>query len=139
LLATNAPLTIANLFNNNLMIDNFTYFCQIFLLLNMASIIVICLNYFKDKNLNAFESIILILLSTHSMFLMISIDDLIAMYLTMELQSLCFYVIATLKRNFEFSIEANLKYLILGALSFGILLFGCFMIYGFTGVTNFEN
>jgi NADH-ubiquinone oxidoreductase chain 2 len=73
------------------------------------------------------------------MFLMISVDDLIAMYLTMELQSLCFYVIATLKRNFEFSIEANLKYLILGALSFGILLFRCFMIYGFTGVTNFEN
>jgi hypothetical protein len=47
LLATNAPLTIANLFYNNLMIDNFTYFCQIFLLLNTASTIVICLNYFK--------------------------------------------------------------------------------------------
>jgi NADH-ubiquinone oxidoreductase chain 2 len=129
LLATNAPLTIANLFNNNLMIDNFTYFCQIFVLLNTASIIVICLNYFKDKNLNAFESIILILLSTHSMFLMISIDDLIAMYLTMELQSLCFYVIATLKRNFEFSIEANFDFRCIVLWNFIVSLFYDLWIY----------
>jgi NADH-ubiquinone oxidoreductase chain 2 len=73
-----------------------------------------CLDYFKEESLNAFESIVLTLLSTRSMLLMISAYDLIAMYLVIELQSLCFYVIATLKRNSEFSTEANLKYFILG-------------------------
>lgn len=93
---------------------------------------------FKEESLNAFESIILILLSTCSMLFMISAYDLIAMYLAIELQSLCFYVIAASKRDSEFSTEAGLKYFILGAFSSGILLFGCSMIYGFTGVTNFE-
>ncbi|KAJ1681434.1 hypothetical protein LUZ63_023344 [Rhynchospora breviuscula] len=74
---------------------------------------------------DAFEFIVLILLSTCSMLLMISAYDLIAMYLAIELQSLCFYVIAASKRKSEFSTEAGLKYLILGAFSSGILLFGC--------------
>jgi proton-translocating NADH-quinone oxidoreductase chain N len=136
--ASSAPLTVANLFYNNLIIDNFTYFCQIFLLVSTASTIVMCLGYFKEESLNAFESIVLILLSTCSMLFMISAYDLIAMYLAIELQSLCFYVIAASKRDSEFSTEAGLKYFILGAFSSGILLFGCSMIYGFTGVTNFE-
>jgi len=71
LLTTGVPLTIANLFYNNLIIDNFTYFCQIFLLLSTINTIVMCLDYFKEGSLNAFESIVLILLSTRNMFLMI--------------------------------------------------------------------
>ncbi|BDD77325.1 NADH dehydrogenase subunit 2 (mitochondrion) [Marchantia polymorpha subsp. ruderalis] len=138
LVAVGSPLAVANLVYNNLIIDNFTYFCQIFLLLSTASTMVMCLDYFKQESLNAFESIVLILLSTCSMLFMISAYDLIAMYLAIELQSLCFYVIAASKRDSEFSTEAGLKYFILGAFSSGILLFGCSMIYGFTGVTNFE-
>nr|YP_009531812.1 NADH dehydrogenase subunit 2 [Leiosporoceros dussii]AXZ70964.1 NADH dehydrogenase subunit 2 [Leiosporoceros dussii] len=136
LVATGAP--VANLFYNNLIIDDFTYFCQIFLLLSTASTILMCLDYFKQESLNAFEFIVLILPSICSMLFMISAYDLIAMYLAIELQSLCFYVIAAFKRDSEFSTEAGLKYFILGAFSSGILLFGCSMIYGFTGVTNFE-
>jgi NADH:ubiquinone oxidoreductase subunit 2 (subunit N) len=60
------------------------------------------------------------------------------MYLSIKLQSLCFYVIATLKINFEYSTKISLKYFILGAFSSRILLFSCSMIYGFIGVTNFE-
>jgi proton-translocating NADH-quinone oxidoreductase chain N len=60
------------------------------------------------------------------------------MYLAVELQSLCFYVLAASKRNSEFSTEAGLKYFLLGAFSSGLLLFGCSLIYGFTGVTNFS-
>jgi NADH:ubiquinone oxidoreductase subunit 2 (subunit N) len=60
------------------------------------------------------------------------------MYLAIELQSLCFYVIAGFQRNNEFSTEAGLKYFILGALSSGLLLFGESILYGFTGITNFE-
>nr|YP_010881113.1 NADH dehydrogenase subunit 2 [Pallavicinia lyellii]WIA66615.1 NADH dehydrogenase subunit 2 [Pallavicinia lyellii] len=138
LVAVGSPLAVVNLVYNNLIIDNFTYFCQIFLLLSTASTMVMCLDYFKQESLNAFESIVLILLSTCSMLFMISAYDSIAMYLAIELQSLCFYVIAASKRDSEFSTEAGLKYFILGAFSSGILLFGCSMIYGFTGVTNFE-
>ena len=117
LVASSTPLTVANLFYNNLIIDNFTYFCQIFLLVSTASTIIMCLGYFKEESLNAFESIVLILLSTCSMLFMISAYDLIAMYLAIELQSLCFYVIAASKRDSEFSTEAGLKYFILGAFS----------------------
>nr|YP_009675998.1 NADH dehydrogenase subunit 2 [Solenostoma sphaerocarpum]QDE12838.1 NADH dehydrogenase subunit 2 [Solenostoma sphaerocarpum] len=138
LVAVGSPLAVANLVYNNLIIDNFTYFCQIFLLLGTASTIVMCLDYSKQESSNAFESIVLISFSTCSMLFMISAYDSIAMYLAIELQSLCFYVIAASKRDSEFSAEAGLKYFILGAFSSGILLFGCSMIYGFTGVTNFE-
>nr|YP_010881030.1 NADH dehydrogenase subunit 2 [Apopellia endiviifolia]WIA66163.1 NADH dehydrogenase subunit 2 [Apopellia endiviifolia]WIA66204.1 NADH dehydrogenase subunit 2 [Apopellia endiviifolia] len=138
ILLVGSPLAVANLVYNNLIIDNFTYFCQIFLLLSTASTMVMCLDYFKQESLNAFESIVLILLPTRSMLFLISAYDSIAMYLAIELQSLCFYVIAASKRDSEFSTEAGLKYFILGAFSSGILLFGCSMIYGFTGVTNFE-
>lgn len=102
-----------------------TYFCQILLLLSTAGTISMCFDFFEQERFDAFEFIVLILLSTCSMLLMISAYDLIAMYLAIELQSLCFYVIAASKRKNEFSTEAGLKYLILGAFSSGILLFGC--------------
>lgn len=83
-----------------------------------------CFDFFEQERFDAFEFIVLIPLSTCSMLFMISAYDLIAMYLAIELQSLCFYVIAASKRKSEFSTEAGLKYLILGAFSSGILLFG---------------
>ena len=71
------------------------------------------------------------------MLTIVSSYDLITMYLAIELQSLCFYVVTNLKFYSNFSIEAGLKYFILGALSSGILLFGCSLLYGSTGLTNF--
>lgn len=137
-LVANQPITTANVCYNTLILDHFSYFCKIGLLLSTASILLMSLQYFKQDTVNTFESIVLILLSTCSMLFMISAYDLIAIYLAIELQSLCFYVIAASKRTSEFSTEAGLKYFILGAFSSGILLFGCSMIYGFTGVTNLE-
>jgi len=78
------------------------------------------------------------LFSTLGMLFIVSSYDLISMYLAIELQSLSFYVIAAFQRNNEFSTEAGLKYFILGALSSGLLLFGESILYGFTGITNFE-
>ena len=151
------PIHQSLLFYNTLIIDDFTYFFKILLLSSSFCAILISfdLSYDKDQThqrflssnsetvqrksspLNAFEYMIFILFSTASMLLMISSYDFISMYLTVELQSLCFYVLAASKRNSEFSTEAGLKYFILGAFSSGILLFGCSMIYGFTGITNF--
>nr|AGI48793.1 NADH dehydrogenase subunit 2 [Lolium perenne] len=140
LLAAGAPLlTIAHLFwNHFLRRDNFTYFCQILLLLSTAGTISMCFDFFEKERFDASEFIVLIPLPTRSMLLMIPAHDLIAMYLAIELQSLCFYVIAASKRKSEFSTEAGSKYLILGAFPSGILLFGCSMIYGSTGATHFD-
>ncbi|KAJ9536089.1 hypothetical protein OSB04_un000745 [Centaurea solstitialis] len=126
LLAAGAPLlTIAHLFWNNLFRrDNFTYFCQILLLLSTAGTISMCFDSSEQERFDASESIVLIPLPTRSMLFMISAYDSIAMYLAIEPQSLCFYVIAASKRKSEFSTEAGSKYLILGAFSSGILLFG---------------
>nr|YP_010621076.1 NADH dehydrogenase subunit 2 [Paeonia lactiflora]YP_010977935.1 NADH dehydrogenase subunit 2 [Paeonia suffruticosa]WAX39692.1 NADH dehydrogenase subunit 2 [Paeonia lactiflora]WOA00827.1 NADH dehydrogenase subunit 2 [Paeonia suffruticosa] len=140
LLAAGAPLlTIAHLFWNNLFRrDNFTYFCQILLLLSTAGTISMCFDSSEQERFDAFEFIVLIPLPTRSMLFMIPAHDSIAMYLAIEPQSLCFYVIAASKRKSEFSTEAGSKYLILGAFPSGILLFGCSMIYGSTGATHFD-
>ncbi|KAL7087167.1 hypothetical protein ACP275_13G050000 [Erythranthe tilingii] len=126
LLAAGAPLlTIAYLFWNNLFRrDNFTYLCQILLLCCTTGTISMCFDSSEQERFDAFEFIVLIPLPTRSMLFMISAYDSIAMYLTIEPQSLCFYVIAASKRKSEFSTEAGSKYLILGAFSSGILLFG---------------
>nr|AUT19996.1 NADH dehydrogenase subunit 2 [Oryza coarctata] len=126
--------------NNFFRRDNFTYFCQILLLLSTAGTISMCFDSFEKERFDASEFIVLIPLPTRSMLLMIPAHDLIAMYLAIELQSLCFYVIAASKRKSEFSTEAGSKYLILGAFPSGILLFGCdcSMIYGSTGATHFD-
>nr|YP_010921720.1 NADH dehydrogenase subunit 2 [Pinellia ternata]WIM35494.1 NADH dehydrogenase subunit 2 [Pinellia ternata] len=139
LLAAGAPLlTIAHLFWNNLFRrDNSTYFCQILPLLSTAGTISMCFDSFEQERFDASEFIVLIPLPTRSMLFMIPAHDSIAMYLAIEPQSLCFYVIAASKRKSEFSTEAGSKYLILGAFPSGILLF-CSMIYGSTGATHFD-
>ena len=95
-------------------------------------------DYIKKNNIDKIEYPILILSSVFGMFLMISSNDLIIFYLGLELQSLCLYILASFKRNEERSTEAGLKYFVLSALSSGLLLYGCSLIYGFTGSTNFE-
>ena len=137
LLLANNPVNNALLLYNTLIIDDFTTFIKAIILISSFFCIFISLNYTQQETLNAFECILLILFSTVSMLFLVSSSDFISMYLAVELQSLCFYVIAAIKRNSEFSTEAGLKYFLLGAFSSGLLLFGCSLIYGFTGVTNF--
>ena len=138
LLIINNPIKNASLLYNTLIIDDFTKFMKILVLLSSFFSIYISIDYIKQESINAFEYISLILLSTVSMLFLISSADFISLYLAIELQSLSFYVLAAIKRNSEFSTEAGLKYFLLGAFSSGLLLFGCSLIYGFTGVTNFS-
>jgi len=95
-------------------------------------------DYIKNNNIDKIEYPIIILASTLGMILMISSYDLIIFYLGLELQSLCLYILASFKRDDERSTEAGLKYFVLSALATGLLLYGCSLIYGFTGSTNFE-
>ena len=86
------------------------FFCKILIICSALLSVCISLDYVRKQALNAFEYIILLLLATCSMLFLISSADMISMYLAIELQSLCFYVLAAFKRNSEFSTEAGLKY-----------------------------
>jgi NADH-quinone oxidoreductase subunit N len=72
------------------------------------------------------------------MMLMVSANDLITLYVGLELQSLALYVVAAFARDSERSAEAGLKYFVLGALASGLLLYGASLVYGFAGTTNFD-
>lgn len=132
------PITGTIGFNNLLIFDNFTILIKTVILLSTIVTLILALDYSKFENLNCFEYVILMILAVTGMMLVVSSYDLIAMYLAIELQSFCMYIIAALKRNSEFSTEAGLKYFILGAFSSGLLLFGCSLVYGFTGTTNYQ-
>jgi len=101
-------------------------------------VLAISTNYLKTLNLHKIEYSVLILSSVLGMLIMISANDLIVFYMGLELQSLALYVLATFNRENLKSSEAGLKYFVLSALSSGLLLYGCSLIYGFSGSTNFE-
>ncbi len=126
-------------FNKFFIESDFIKFFQLLVILGSISTILISKNYYKDQKLIFFEIPILILFSTFGMLLLIASNNLMAMYLGIELQSLTLYVIAAIKRDSLKSSESGLKYFILGALSSGILLYGCSLIYGFTGHTDFNS
>ena len=137
ILIYNNNFTVAYIFYNCLVMDPMTLFLKKLLIISAAITIAISIEYNKQESINQFELIVLLFFSTLSMLFMIQSADLISLYLAIELQSLCFYVMAACKSNSPFSSEAGLKYFLLGAFSSGILLFGCSLVYGFTGVTEF--
>lgn len=118
--------------------DSFVLGIRLITLLSAVSCILISLDYIQKDRINLSEATTLILLSILGSFILIGANDLLVLYLAIEMQSLCFYVLATFKRNSNFSTEAGLKYFVLGALASGLLLFGCSLIYGFSGTTNLE-
>ena len=80
---------------------------------------------------------VLILLATLGMMMLISANDLIALYLGLELMSLALYVVAAFAATTCAPREAGLKYFVLGALSSGMLLYGASLLYGFAGTVSF--
>lgn len=127
----------ATAFNGAFLADAFARAMKLLALFGAAVALVLSSTYMKDHKLERFEYPVLVLLATTGMMLMISANDLIAVYLGLELQSLALYVIAAFDRENAKSSEAGLKYFVLGALSSGMLLYGASMIYGFTGTTSF--
>lgn len=126
------------LFGGALVIDAFARFMKVLTLLGSAVVIFMSFDYLRETRLLKCEYPVLIVFATVGMLLMISANDLIALYLAVELQSLVLYVIAAFRRDSVRSSEAGLKYFVLGALSSGMLLYGASLIYGFTGSTDFE-
>ncbi len=127
----------AKLFGNNYLIDEFSSFLKILILGSSAFALFFTNQYIKDNKIDKFEYPILIIAAILGMFVMVSSNNLIGLYLGIELQSLSLYVLAALNRDSVKSTEAGVKYFVLGALSSGLLLYGCSLIYGFTGSTNY--
>tara|TARA_Y100000591_G_scaffold328694_1_gene355667 strand:+ start:1843 stop:3237 length:1395 start_codon:yes stop_codon:yes gene_type:complete len=118
--------------------DAFSNYFKILILLSSLFVLNSSKNFIIDNKLDKFEYPIIILLSILGMFFMVSSNDLILFYLGLELQSLSLYILASIDRDNLRSTESGIKYFVLSALSSGLLLYGCSLLYGFTGSTNFE-
>ena len=141
-------ITLAIIFNNtsstekifldSFVRDKFSNFFKILILISSLFVLNSSKNFIIDNKLDKFEYPIIILISILGMFFMVSSNDLILFYLGLELQSLSLYILAAIDRDNLRSSEAGIKYFVLSALSSGLLLYGCSLLYGFTGSTNFE-
>jgi NADH-quinone oxidoreductase subunit N len=119
-------------------LDAFAIFMKVLVLVGTAVSIIMSLGYIERENMARFEFPVLMLFAALGMLMMLSANDLIALYVGLELQSLSLYVVAAFRRDSLRSTEAGLKYFVLGALASGMLLYGSSMIYGFAGTTSFE-
>jgi len=126
------------IFLNSFLSDSFSNFIKILIVISSIFVLNSSQKFIKDKKLNQFEYPIIILLSILGMFIMVSSNDLILFYLGLELQSLSLYILAAIDRDNLKSSESGIKYFVLSALSSGLLLYGCSLLYGFTGSTNFD-
>jgi NADH-quinone oxidoreductase subunit N len=139
ILIFNNPLNEkVNLFNSSYTIDSLSSYMKIITILGGIFVLSISTKYLKLSKIFLIEYPILILSSILGMMVMISSNDLMVFYIGLELQSLALYVLASFNRDQLKSSEAGLKYFVLSALSSGLLLYGCSLIYGFSGSTNFN-
>jgi NADH-quinone oxidoreductase subunit N len=136
-LAAHGPARQVSLFGM-FVTDGFGAYAKVLVLLGSAFSIVMAMGYNEQHGIARCEFPVLILLGTAGMMMMISANDLISLYIALELQSLSLYVVASFARDSERSSEAGLKYFVLGALASGMLLYGASMVYGFAGTTNFD-
>ncbi len=118
--------------------DTFSNYFKILILLSSLFVLNSSKSFIVENKLDKFEYPIIILLSILGMFFMVSSNDLILFYLGLELQSLSLYILASIDRDNLRSTESGIKYFVLSALSSGLLLYGCSLLYGFTGSTNFD-
>ncbi|MEP7240964.1 MAG: NADH-quinone oxidoreductase subunit NuoN [Devosia sp.] len=126
------------LFSGGFIVDGFARYMKYLVLGGSAFTLVLSTSTAKPFGLDKFEYSILVLLATLGMMVMVSANDLMSLYVGLELQSLALYVIAALRRDNARASEAGLKYFVLGALSSGMLLYGASLVYGFTGMTRLD-
>ncbi|MBV6632618.1 MAG: NADH-quinone oxidoreductase subunit NuoN [Alphaproteobacteria bacterium] len=117
--------------------DGFAVFMKVLVLAGSGLALLLSLTYLQREQMDRFEYPILVTFATLGMLIMVSANDLMSLYVGLELQSLSLYVLAAFRRDALKASEAGLKYFVLGALSSGILLYGASLVYGFSGTTNF--
>lgn len=136
-LVHNNPYGIGNYFFGTLRLDSATYLGKISILIFSIFILLLFSSYFLNLIILSFEYLLFFLISLLSIIFLVSANDFIILYLSLELQALCFYTLTAFKRDSAFSTESGLKYLIIGSFVSGLMLFGISIIYGFSGTTNY--
>ncbi len=133
-----SPSNEEKIFLDSFIRDSFSNFFKILILISTFFVLNSSRTFITENKLDKFEYPIIVLLSVLGMFFMVSSNDLILFYLGLELQSLALYILASIDRDNLKSTESGIKYFVLSALSSGLLLYGCSLLYGFTGSTNFD-
>ena len=128
-----------NILNGVLIINNFTQFIKIILILSTIICFLIQQQYLIQQKISSYEINILILIALLGLMLLISSNHLITLYLAIELQSLSFYILTSTQKKSVLSVEAGLKYFILGSIASCFILYGSSLIYAITGSLNFNN
>ncbi|WP_421759929.1 NADH-quinone oxidoreductase subunit NuoN [Devosia sp.] len=128
----------AVLFNGAFISDAFSRYMKALVVGASGFTLLISMSSAKENGIAKFEHSVLILLATLGMMVMVSANDLMSLYIGLELQSLALYVVAAMKRDDGKATEAGMKYFVLGALSSGMLLYGASLVYGFTGTTQLD-
>src|SRR3990172_8488581 len=123
-------------FSGTYLLDPFSLFFKFVFYIACGLGILLSINYLKVENIHRGEYYALMLFATSGMMLMASAGDLITLYLGLELMALSIYILAGFMRRDNRSNEAAIKYLVLGAFSSGIMLYGMSLLYGLTGTTN---
>lgn len=136
-LTMNVDVSSVSVFNGMLVFDQFAGVMKLLVLGGLMAILAMSVNYIYQEGIARFEYPVLIIVAGLGMMLMLSANNMLSLYMALELQSLSLYILAAFHRNSTRSAEAASKYFILGALSSGMLLFGISLIYGFTGSLDF--
>lgn len=127
------------IFNNTIILDYLSFSSKAWIAIISIFCFLMIQRYLVVQKINYFEYSVLILFALLGIFFICSSNDLITAYLSIELQSLSFYIMAAMKKDSAFSVDAGLKYFILGAFSSSLFLFGSSILYGVSGTTNFED
>jgi len=139
IILANNPITFLLTYQNIFIFDFLTTNVKEILLVATVFCLIISEESILKNRINNFEYFILLLCAVLGLIFLVSAYDLLSLYLAIELQSLCLYVLAASKKDSSFSTEAGLKYFILGSFSSALLLFGMSILYGCTGTLNFDN
>jgi len=139
ILTSNISNISNNVMNGVLIINNFTQFIKIILILSTIVCFLIQQKYVIQQKINAYEINILMLISLLGLMVLVSSNHFITLYLAIELQSLSFYILTSTQKKSILSIEAGLKYFILGSIASGFILFGSSILYVIAGSLNFNN
>ncbi len=133
-----APNVATVAFDGLYVADGFAAFLKVIILAAAAASVLLALPWLKSSGTGRFEYPVLLLLATLGLTIMVSANDLLTLYVGLELAALPSYVLAAFHRQDDRSAEAGLKYFVLGALASGILLYGVTLVYGFAGSTQLD-
>jgi NADH-quinone oxidoreductase subunit N len=125
-------------FRDMVVLDNYALFFHVVVCYAAALVVLLSVDYLRRAGAESGEYYALVLLSSSGMLLLAAANDLIVVFLAIELMSLSLYVLSGLFKRRREAGEASMKYFLLGVFASAFLLYGIALVYGATGATNFD-